>query len=70
MTERITIPRFEPQVCEKGIKFTIDNKGIVVIKDHTTDKIIGMINLTADPNKNMELAERVISTIEDYIVEQ
>ena len=61
------INRFEPKVCEKGIKSTIENKGIVVIKDHATDKIVGMVNLTADPNKNTELAECVIDAIESWI---
>ena len=66
--ERILIERFQSIPCEKGIKFTIDNKGIVIIKDHTTDKIVGMVNLTSDPDKNLELAETVIDAIENWIV--
>lgn len=69
MAERILIERFEANVSEKGIKFTIDNKGIVLIKDHSTDKIIGMINLYSEAEYNMEIAEKVIEAIEDWIVE-
>lgn len=69
MTERILIRRFEPTVCQRGIKFTIDNKGVVTIKDHSTDKIVAMVNLDTDPDKNLELAEQIIDTIEEWIVE-
>ena len=65
---RIQINRFEPQVCEKGLKFTIENKGVVIIKDHTTDKVVAMVNLNTDPNKNEDLAETVIDAIEEWIV--
>lgn len=65
----MTVPRFEPINCKKGIKFTIENNGVIVIKDHSNDKIIGMVNLDADVNKNIELAEKIIETIEDYITD-
>ena len=68
MTERILIERFQPLLCDKGIKFTIENKGIVVIKDHSTDKIVAMVNLDTDPDKNLDLAETVIDAIENWIV--
>lgn len=68
MTERILIPRFNATVCEKGIKFTVDSKGVVIIKDHTTDKVACVVNLDVDPDMNLELAERIIDTIEDWIV--
>ena len=65
----MTVPRFEPINCKKGIKFTIENTGVIIIKDHSTDKIIGMVNLDADVNKNIELAEKIIETIEEYITD-
>ena len=63
----ITIPRFESRVAQRGIELKIEGKSIVTIKDHSTDKIIGMINLNADPDDNLELAELIIETIETYI---
>lgn len=63
----ILIERFEAKVEPRGIKLSIDGKSIVTIKDHTTDKIIGMINLEADPDRNLELAEMLIGTIEEWI---
>lgn len=63
----ITIPRFEPFVEEKGVKLQIDSKSVVLIKDHTTDKIIGMINLSKISDDNLDLAANVIETIENWI---
>lgn len=65
----ITIPRFEPFVEEKGVKLQIDSKSVVLIKDHTTDKVIGMINLSKISDDNLDLAEDVIETIENWITE-
>lgn len=65
----MTVNRFEPITCAKGINFKIENKGIVMIKDHSTDKIIGMVNLNIDANKNIELAEKVIEAIEEYLTD-
>lgn len=70
MTERILIPRFNATVAPKGLDIKIDEKSVVTITDHTTDKIIAMINYNSDPNTNLEMAERIIDAIEDYIVEQ
>lgn len=65
----ITIPRFEPFVEEKGVKLQIDSKSVVLIKDHTTDKVIGMINLSRISDDNLDLAEDLIETIENWITE-
>ena len=65
----ITIPRFEPFVEEKGVKLQIDSKSVVLIKDHTTDKVIGMINLSKISDDNLDLAEDLIETIENWITE-
>jgi hypothetical protein len=65
----ITIPRFEPFIEEKGVKLQIDSKSVVLIKDHTTDKVIGMINLSKLSDDNLDLAEDVIETIENWITE-
>lgn len=64
----ILIKRFDPQLAEKGIELRIDKKNVVIIKDHTTDKIIGMISLADDPNKNLELAGQIIETIENWVI--
>ena len=65
----MTVNRFEPQVCERMMKFTVENKGVVVIKDHSTDKIVAMVNLDTDADKNIELAEKVIEAIEEYLTD-
>lgn len=65
----ITIPRFEPYVEEKGINLQITSKAVVLIKDHKTDKIIGMINLSKISDDNLDLAEDIIETIENWITE-
>ena len=65
----ITIPRFEPLIEEKGVKLQIDSKSVVLIKDHTTDKVIGMINLSKISDDNLDLAEDLIETIENWITE-
>ena len=42
----------------------------VGINDHAEDKIIVLIKYTDDKNINVSLAEKLISEIEDYIVNQ
>lgn len=66
MTE-ILIRRFEAKAAERGLEFTVEGTGIVTITDHTTDKIIAMINLDKDVDNNMEIADSIISAIEEWI---
>lgn len=68
----IMIRRFEAKEMEKGKKFEFSSKDghSVFIKDHTTDKIVGFISLENKLDKNMELAELIIETIEDYVDRQ
>lgn len=65
----ITIPRFEPTVSERGVKFEIDGKGVVIIKDHASDKIVAMANLSTEADKNLEIAAKIIEAIEEWITE-
>ena len=66
MTE-ILIRRFEAKAAERGLEFTVEGTGVVTIKDHTTDKIIAMINLDKDVDNNMEIAESIVEAIENWV---
>ena len=65
----IKVDRFEAKVSNIGYQFKVDGEGIVTIKDHSTDKIIGMINLDQDGNKNLEIAALIIDAIETWVTE-
>lgn len=69
----IQIDRFEKKEVKANINnnsVTIKNNTTILIKDHETDQIISLIQLTNNINKNKELADRIINTIEEYILEQ
>ena len=63
----ITIPRFESKKVKRDTKLEIHNEKAVLIIDHTTDNVIGMVNLEATYDKNLELADALIGTIETFL---
>ena len=68
----IKINRFEKKEVKPNIdnnKVIIKNNTTILIKDHSTDQIIGLVQLTNDINKNKDLADRIITAIEEYILE-
>lgn len=68
----IKINRFEKREVKPNIdnnKVIIKNNTTILIKDHSTDQIISLVQLTNDINKNKDLADRVITAIEEYILE-
>lgn len=69
----LQINRFEKKEVKRNVKDTqviIHNNTTILIKDHTTDQIVSMIQLTDDITKNKELADRIINAIEEYILEE
>ena len=67
----IKINRFEAKQKNENIREVIyKTKTGIVIKDHKTDVIIAYINLDDNVDENMELAGRIITTIETYIEEK
>ena len=65
----IQINRFEPVKLKQNSNFTAEKDKAVVIKDHKDDRIIGLVNLNRTLDRNMDLAELVIQTIEDWVEE-
>lgn len=68
----IQINRFEKREVKPNIdnnKVIIKNNTTILIKDHSTDQIISLVQLTNDINKNKDLADRIITAIEEYILE-
>lgn len=68
----IKINRFEKREVKPNIdnnKVIIKNNTTILIKDHSTDQIISLVQLTNDINKNKDLADRIITAIEEYILE-
>lgn len=69
----LLINRFEKKEVKKNIQDTqvmIHNNTTILIKDHATDQIVSLIQLTDNIEKNKEIADRIITTIEDYIIEE
>ena len=72
LMSNIKINRFEKKEVKPNIdnnKVIIKNNTTILIKDHSTDQIISLVQLTNDINKNKDLADRVITAIEEYILE-
>ena len=68
----IKINRFEKKEVKPTVNNTtvqIRNTTTILIKDHSTDQIISLVQLTNDINKNKDLADKVITAIEEYILE-
>ena len=68
----IKINRFEKKEVKPNIdnnKVIIRNNTTILIKDHSTDQIISLVQLTNDIEKNKDLADRIITAIEEYILE-
>lgn len=63
------INRFETKTIENNYidSIKLKNKTTILIKDHKTDNIISLIQLNDNVEKNTELAEKIITTIEEYI---
>lgn len=69
----IKINRFEKKEVKPSVnnsKVLIKNNTTILIKDHLTDQIISLVQLTDNIDKNKELADRVIGAIEEYILEE
>ena len=64
----ILINRFEIKEINKApANVHVENKSAILIKDHTTDRIISLIQLGNNKDENKELAARIIEAIEDYL---
>lgn len=63
----IKIDRFEPKKLSQNTTFTAEKDKAVVIKDHSNDRIIGLVNLERTLDSNMELARVIIEAIESWI---
>ena len=66
----MTVPRFEKKyikVIPQEIK--IHSEKTILIKDHKSDKVIGLINLEDVKKDNEYLADRIIELIEEFIDE-
>lgn len=67
----IKIDRFELRELEKTpSNVSLQNKTAILIKDHLEDHIIGFIQVMNNIDENKELGSRIISTIEEYILEK
>ena len=69
----IKIDRFEKREVKPRThnqEVIIENNTAILIKDHQNDNIVSLVQLTNNIEKNKELADRIIATIEDYILEQ
>ena len=66
----LKIDRFEKKNYEADFDTVkVSNTATVLIKDHKNDTIISLVQLCNTRVKNSELADRIISTIEDFILE-
>jgi len=65
----IKIDRFEPRHVNTGKSIQMNTPKSVVIKDHATDELIVLVSFYKTHEKNEELANKIISLIEDEINE-
>ena len=68
----IKINRFEKKEVKPTVNNTtvqIRNTTTILIKDHSTDRIVSLVQVADNIEKNKELADRIITAIEEYILE-
>ena len=68
----IKIDRFEKKEVKPRThnqQIIIENNTAILIKDHLNDNMISLVQLNNNLEKNKELADRIINTIEEYILE-
>lgn len=65
----LQIDRFEKKDVQRGMTLRADNDFAIAIKDHSIDKIIALVNLENSTKRNGELADLIITTIEEFILE-
>lgn len=68
----IKINRFEKKEVKPTVNNTtvkIRNTTTILIKDHSTDQIVSLVQVADNIEKNKELADRIITAIEEYILE-
>lgn len=65
----IKIDRFEAKEIIKPANVQLENLNTILINDREEGKVISFIQLCNDKNKNKELASRIITAIEEYILE-
>ena len=68
----IKINRFEKKEVKPRThnqQIIIENNTAILIKDHLNDNIVSLVQLNNNLEKNKELADRIITTIEEYILE-
>ena len=63
------VPRFSLNLPKSNENAFRSEKPWVRIKDHGKDEIIGLFRLFEDDETNMELCQKIIETIEEYISE-
>ena len=63
----ITVPRFEKKEIYKSGNITTDNRTGILIKDHQSDNIVCYVNLNSNLDENKELADILITAIENFI---
>ena len=67
----IKIDRFEKKEYEAQFdSVKVSNTATVLIKDHKNDNIVSLVQLCNNKSKNSELADRIITTIEEFVLEQ
>lgn len=68
---KLKIDRFEAKKRdEQRSEVIFKTKSGVIIKDHLTDVVIAYVNFEDKLDENLELAGKIIETIETYIEEK
>lgn len=66
----LQVDRFVKKEIKGGTKqVAFTKKTAVLIWDHKNDEIIGYLNLYGNLDENEELADKIIETIENHILE-
>lgn len=67
----IQINRFETKEIKKeATTVQVNNLNSILIQDHANDKVVAFIQLDNKKSENLKLANRIITTIEDFILEK
>ena len=64
---QLLISRFETKNVKKDATVMVGTDRTIIVKDHTTDNVVMVVNYAKTSEENMEIAELFIETLEKYI---
>lgn len=64
----LQVDRFEIKEVSEDATLHVRREKSILIKDHTTDEIVVVVNIEPTTDLNKIVAEKIVESIEEYII--